>query len=108
MSKYESSKHQSAAGSETFQEAVMQLLEQVAKRDQKIAERESLLFYTQTRLKEKEAKLHEIETSRLWKIVLFAQKIRIFLTSPNKRRRQILSRGIDLVLSRLRKSGTKE
>jgi hypothetical protein len=103
MSEPDVGKHQESADPDVLQKALIQLLEQVSKRDQKIAERETLLLYTQTQLREKESQLHEIVTSRIWKMVLFIRRIHIFLVSPNNRRVQMLRRGSDLLLSRFKK-----
>jgi len=98
-------KQQNDADPELLQKALHQLLEQISKRDQKIAEREALLLYTQRQLKEKESELHEILTSRAWKILLFFRRLRIFLISPGSRRTQMLRRGLDIIFSPFRKTG---
>jgi len=96
---------QNDADPELLQKALHQLLEQISKRDQKIAEREALLLYTQRQLKEKESELHEIITSRAWKILLFFQRLRIFLVSPGSRRKEMLRKGLDIIFSPLKKIG---
>lgn len=98
-------KQQNDDDPELMQKALRQLLEQISKRDQKIAERDALLLYTQAQLKEKESQLQEIVTSRAWKIVLFIRRIRTFLVSPGSRRIQMLRRGLDIIFSPLKKNG---
>jgi len=101
-----------------LQEALQQLLEQISKRDQKIswivaenraerAEKDALLLSTQTKLMEKELQLHEIVTSRTWKLALFIQRIRVFLVPPKSRREAILQRVVRIIsfpLKRIKKS----
>ena len=96
---------QNDADPELLQKALHQLLEQISKRDQKIAERDVLLLYTQRLLKEKESELHEIVTSRAWKILLFIRRLRIFLVSPGSRRMQMLRQGLSIVFSPFKKIG---
>lgn len=88
-----------------LQKALHQLLEQISKRDQKIAERDTLLLYTQAQLKEKEAQLHEITNSRLWKVVVFIRRIRVFIFSPGNRRVSMLRRGWEVILSSFKRIG---
>ena len=96
---------QNDADPELLQKALHQLLEQISKRDQKIAERDVLLLYTQRQLKEKESELHEIVTSRAWKILLFIRRLHIFLVSPGSRRMQMLRQGLGIVFSPFKKIG---
>jgi hypothetical protein len=86
-----------------LQKTLHQLLEQIAKRDQKIAERDALLLYTQAQLKERETQLQGIESSKCWKIMVFIQRIHVFLVSSNSRRVQMLRRVWTQILSPLRK-----
>jgi hypothetical protein len=98
-------KQQNDADPELLQKALHQLLEQISKRDQKIAERDALLFHTQRQLKEKESELHKILTSRAWKILLFFRRLRILLISPGSRRTEMLRRGLDIIFSPFKKIG---
>ena len=98
-------KQQNDADPELLQKALHQLLEQISKRDQKIAERDALLFHTQRQLKEKESELDEILTSRAWKILLFFRRLRILLISPGSRRTEMLRRGLDIIFSPFKKIG---
>lgn len=107
---------------DSLQKALLQLLEQISKRDQKmarlnaenaatvrtfsekeqsllakIAERDAILFYTQTQLKDRESQLDEILTSRTWKIALFLQRVRVFLLPPNSRRARVLRLGLNVL-----------
>lgn len=97
-----------------LQKALSLLLEQISKRDQKIAwitaqkeaeitERDALLRSTQSLLREREAQLHEILTSRTWKMASSLQRIRIFLVPLHSRREAILQRLIRIVFSPFRK-----
>jgi hypothetical protein len=104
--------------------SIYQLLEQIAIRDQKIswidsekraalrsfqekektllqtlAEQDAVLQYTQTQLRDREAQLHEILSSRTWKMALFFQRIRTFLVPPQSRRAQILQGGLNRIVS---------
>ncbi len=113
-----------------LQEALRQLLEQIARRDQKISwinaektaaarsfaekeqallnkisEKEAILLYTQTQLTDREAQLNEILTSRTWKAALFIQRIRLFLVPPKSRRAQILQRGLNILFFPFKKTG---
>lgn len=113
-----------------LQEALHQLLEQISRRDQKIlwidaekaaaarsflekeqtllnklSEKEAILQYTQTQLRDREAQLNEILTSRTWKIALFIQRIRVLLVPPDSRRARILQRGLDILSSPSKKTG---
>jgi hypothetical protein len=87
---------------EELQNAVAQLLEQVAKRDQKIAERDALLLYTRARLAEKESQLSGITDSRIWKLLRPIRWIRSFLAAPRSARRTLLRQGWQMILSSLR------
>ena len=98
-------KEQNDADPELLQKALHQLLEQISKRDQKIAERDALLLYTQRQLKEKESELHEIVTSRAWKILLFIRRLHTFLVSPGSRRTQMLRQALDIIFSPFKKIG---
>jgi hypothetical protein len=96
--------------SQSLQEALHQLLEQITRRDQKlswikaektaaaqafsereqtllnkIAEGDAVLHYTQIQLHDREAQLKEILSSRSWKIALFLQRIRTLLVPPQRR-----------------------
>ena len=100
-----------------LQKALHHLLEQISKRDQKIAwinaeknaagrafveeeqallqqiaEKEAVLVYTQAQVTERESQLDKIVTSRSWKIALLIQRIHIFLAPPQSRRAQVLER----------------
>ena len=102
---------------ELLQKAIHQLLEQISKRDQKIAwidaqknaaarafvekeqallqqiaEKDAVLFYTQTQVTDRESQLDKIVTSRSWKIALLIQRIHIFIAPPQSRRAQVLER----------------
>jgi hypothetical protein len=88
---------------EDLQKAVVQLLEQVAKRDQKIAERDALLLYTRARLAEKESQLSGITDSRIWKLLRPIRWIRNFLVASRSARRTLLRQGSRMILSSLRK-----
>jgi hypothetical protein len=104
---------QQDADPDLLQNALLQLLEQISKRDQKIGEGETLLRYTRAQLMEREAQLterevelrerkaqlHEILASRTWKIALLMQRIRTFLFPINSRRAQRLERGLKMILS---------
>lgn len=94
---------QHATEPDTLQRALYLLLEQISRRDQKIlwiqaqreaevAERDALLRSTQALLSEREAQLHEIRTSRTWKIASYLQRVRTFLVPLRSRREAILQR----------------
>jgi hypothetical protein len=103
------------ANHELLQKALQQLLEQISKRDQKIArikaesaaalrasaerekstlikiaEQDAVLLYTQAQLNERNLQLDEILASRAWKAALFFQKVHTFLIPPNSHRARIL------------------
>jgi hypothetical protein len=105
MPKPDPEKHQHATNPDLLQKALYQLLEQISKRDQKLVEKEAQLLYVQAQLIEKEAQLHEIVTSKVWKIMLFVQKARRFLGSPQSRRAQMLRRGLEIISSSFKKTG---
>ena len=130
MNKQISGKGQDYTDPPFVQEALHQLLEQVSRRDQKISwinaektaaersflekeqillnklsEKEAILQYTQTQLRDREAQLNEILSSRTWKIALFIQRIRVFLVPPDSRRARILQRGLELLSSPFKKTG---
>ena len=88
-----------------LQKAVAQLVEQIAKRDQKIARQESLLLYTQAQLAEGEAQLAKITTSRVWKVTRPIRWIGYFLAAPGSARGSMLRRGWEMILSSLKKTG---
>jgi hypothetical protein len=115
-------KQQEYSDLHSLQKALYQLLEQIAKRDQKIlwinsekmaalrsyqekeqallqklAEKDAVLQYTQTQLTDREAQLHEILSSRTWKMALFLQRVRVFFVPPQGRLAQTLQRGIDML-----------
>jgi hypothetical protein len=105
---------QDDTGSEAVQVAVNQLLEQIAKRDQRIswikAERATTvrsltlkLLETERQLSEREAQLHEILTSRTWRMAFFLQRIRNFLVPRESRRAQILQGGLNMMISPFRR-----
>jgi uncharacterized protein involved in exopolysaccharide biosynthesis len=98
-------KRQEYTNPDLLQKALHQLLEQISKRDQKITERDTLLLYTQAQLKEKEAQLHEITNSGLWKLVVFIRRTRVFLVSPRSRRVSMLRRGWEVILSPFKRIG---
>lgn len=100
-------KRQEYTDPDLLQKALHQLLEQISKRDQKIAERDTLLLYTQSQLKAKEAQLHEITNSGLWKVMVFFRRIRIFLVSPGSRRVSMLRRGWEVILSSFKRIGKR-
>lgn len=122
MREQKSDKQQDYADPELLQKAVHQLLEQISKRDQKIAwinaektaalrafvekeqalldkiaERDAVLFYTQAQLTERESQINKIVTSRSWKIALLIQRIHIFLIPPQSRRAQVLERAMNII-----------
>lgn len=130
MSKQTPAKQQDYTDPPLLQEALHQLLEQISKRDQKIswinaekaaaarsfsekeqallqkiAEKEAILHYAQTQLRDREAQLNEILTSRTWKIALFIQRIRLFLVPPESRRARILRRGLKILFFPFKKTG---
>jgi hypothetical protein len=98
-------KQNNDADSGLLQKALHQLLEQISKRDQKIAERDALLLYTQRQLKEKESELHEIVNSRAWKILLIIRRLRSFLVSPGPLRTRMLRQGLAIIFSPFKKIG---
>ena len=123
MSKQQRDEQQDRVDPNLLQQALHQLLEQISKRDQKIArlnvesaaalrasaekeramlntiaERDAILLYTKTQLKDRESQLDEILTSRNWKTALFLQQARVFLIPPNSRRAQVLRLGLDVIL----------
>lgn len=112
-----------------LQKALQQLLDQISKRDQKIAsinaehtatiralaekeqamlteiaERDAILFYTQAQLKDREAQLNEIVTSTTWKIALLFQRVRTFLVPLNSRRARILQKGLNVIFFPFKKT----
>ncbi|MGZ9233960.1 MAG: hypothetical protein ACXW4E_00410 [Anaerolineales bacterium] len=106
---------------DALQRALHLLLEQISKRDQKIswitaqkevevAEKDALdalLRSTQALLREREAQLHEILTSRTWKMAVVIQRVRNLLVPLHSRREAILQQVFRIVLSpfkKLRKS----
>lgn len=110
-------KEQDYVNPELLQKTISQLLEQIAKRDQKIswinaektatvrkliaeiAEGEAALRHTQDLLRDKELQLHETVTSRTWKIALLIQRIRTFLVPLGSRRARLLERGFNIIIS---------
>lgn len=125
MSKQTPAKQQDYTDPPLLQEALHQLLEQISRRDQKIswinaekaaaarsfsekeqdllqkiAEKDAILNYTQTQLRDREAQLNEILTSRTWKVALFIQRIRVLLVPPQSWRARILRRGLELIKKR--------
>jgi uncharacterized protein (DUF3084 family) len=105
MSKQQSAAQQDHADRDHLQKSIYQLLEQISKRDQKIASKDKLLRYTQARLVEREtqlarteAQLNEIVASKTWKTALMMQRIRTFLVPLNSRRSRILERGVKTIL----------
>ena len=125
MSKQTPAQQQDYSDPPLLQEALHQLLEQISRRDQKIswinaektaaarsfwekeqdllqkiAEKDAILNYTQTQLRDREAQLNEILTSRSWKIALLIQRIRVFLVPPQSWRARILRRGLELIKKR--------
>jgi len=125
MSKRTPAQQQDYSDPPLLQEALHQLLEQISRRDQKIswinaektaaarsfwekeqdllqkiAEKDAILNYTQTQLRDREAQLNEILTSRSWKIALLIQRIRVFLVPPQSWRARILRRGLELIKKR--------
>jgi hypothetical protein len=105
MPKPDPEKYQHDTNPDLLQKAVYQLLEQISKRDQKLIEKDAQLLYMQAQLMEKEAQHNEIVTSKAWKIMLFVQKARIFLGSPQSRRVQMLRRGLEIISSLFKKTG---
>ena len=121
MRKQMPAKQQDYVNPELLQKTISQLLEQIAKRDQKIswinaektaivrklmaeiAEGEAALHHTQDLLRDKESQLHETITSRTWKIALLIQRIRIFLVPLGSRRARLLKRGFNIIISPLKK-----
>ena len=77
------------AAQRSFQEEKQALL-------QKLAEKDAVLQYTQTQLTDRESQLHEILTSRTWKIALFLQRVRVFFIPREGRLAQALKRGADI------------
>ncbi len=105
MSKQRSAVQQDHADPDHLHKSIYKLLEQISKRDQKIASRDTLLRYTQARLVEREtqlarteAQLNEIVASKTWKTALILQRIRTFLVPINSRRSRILKRGLRTIL----------
>jgi len=100
---------------ESMQNALHQLLEQISKRDQKIAwinaentavvrmlaEKERIILAekqaVEIRLAEREALLNEIVTSRAWKIALLVRKVRVFLVPLHSRRARVLRQGLNFI-----------
>ena len=117
MHKQKSASPQHDTDPDALQRALHLLLEQISKRDQKIswitaqkeaevAERDALLRSTQALLREREAQLHEILTSRTWKMASSLQHIRTFLVPLHSRREAILQRVIRMIffpIKRIRK-----
>jgi len=122
MRKQKLDEQQGYTDPDLLQKALHQLLEQISKRDQKIAwinaesaatlrasmekeqamlitiaERDAILLYTQTQLKDRESQLNEILTSRTWRTALFLQRVRVFLIPPNSRRARVLRLGLDVI-----------
>jgi hypothetical protein len=117
-----------------LQKALQQLLEQISKRDQKIArikaesaaalrasaereasmlnkiaEQDAILLYTQTQLKDRKLQLDEILASRTWKTALFLQKVHSFLIPTNSHRARILHSILAIISLPFKKSeGSKE
>jgi hypothetical protein len=103
MHKQKSAGLQHDTDPDALQRALYVLLEQISKRDQKIswikaqrdaevAERDALIHSTQALLREREAQLHEILTSRTWKIASYLQRVRTFFVPLQSRREAILQR----------------
>lgn len=122
MHKQKPSDPQHDTDPDALQRALYLLLEQISKRDQKItwimaqkeaevAERDALLRSTQRSMQalltEREVQLHEILTSRTWKIASFLQRIRTFFIPLHSRREAILQRVIRIIFSFLKKSQEK-
>ena len=114
MHKQKPSDPQHDTDPDALQRALYLLLEQISKRDQKIswimaqketevAERDALLRSRQALLTEREVQLHEILTSRTWKIASFLQRIRTFFIPLHSRREAILQRVIRIIFSCLKK-----
>ena len=114
MSKQKLHQTQDDINPDSSQIALYQLLEQISNRDQKIswinAERaatvralKQTLLETERRLTEREAQLHEILTSRTWKMALFLQRIRNFLVPLQSRRARILQGGLNIIISPFKK-----
>ena len=104
---------------DSMQNALSQLLEQISKRDQKIAwinaensavlrvsaekeravlaEKEDILLRVRIQLAEREALLNEIVTSRAWKVVLLFRRVRVFLVPPNSRRAWVIRQGLNFI-----------
>ena len=104
---------------DSMQNALSQLLEQISKRDQKIAwinaensavlrvsaekqqavlaEKEDILLRVRIQLAEKDALLNEIVTSRAWKVVLLFRRVRVFLIPPNSRRALVIRQGLNII-----------
>lgn len=85
-----------------LQKTLAQLLEQIAKRDQKIAKQEALLLYTQTQLTEKDSQLSEIRNSLFWKLTRPIRWTRNFLMAPGSARGSMLRQAWEMFLSSLR------
>ena len=119
MHKQKLDKQQDYTDPDLLQKALHQLLEQISIRDQKItrldaestaavrtfaekeqsmltmiAERDAILLYTQTQLKDREAQVDEIFASNTWKIALLLQRIRNFLVPPKSRRAKFLQHSL--------------
>jgi hypothetical protein len=114
MHKQKPARPQHETDPDALQRALHLLLEQISKRDQKIswittqkeaevAERDALLRSTQALLKEREAQLHEILTSRTWKMASSLQRIRTFLVPLHSRREAILQRATHMIFSFFKK-----
>jgi hypothetical protein len=121
MYKQEPSDPMHGIDSNSLQKTFYLLLEQISIRDQKIswisaqraaevhalnaeaAERESVLRSTQDQLGNRELELHQILSSRTWKIALFLQRLRTFLVPLHSRREAILQRVVRVLFLPIRK-----
>lgn len=114
MHKQEPSDPQHDTERDALQRALYLLLEQISKRDQKIAwistqraaevaERDALLRSTQALLRERETQLHQTLTSRTWKIASFLQRIRTSFIPLHSRREAILQRIIHIIFFSFKK-----
>lgn len=109
----------SDTNSDSMQNALGQLLEQISKRDQRIAwinaensavlrvseekqravlaEKEDILLRVRIQLAEREALLNEIVTSRAWKVILLFRRVRVFFVPPNSRRAWMIRQGLNIM-----------
>jgi GT2 family glycosyltransferase len=118
MRKQKLDKQQDYTDPGLLQKALHQLLEQIARRDQKIlwlnaksimlAEKDVALRDTQVQLVEKESQLNRIVNSDTWKAVLLFRRIRDLLAPPNSRRASVLRQGLKFIIFLIKKIDGKQ